>query len=305
MSVLAGGMDYLDLNFLGRPGIIATAVLKSVSGVTLVDPGPSTTLDGLLKSLGAQGITVRDVRQILLTHIHLDHAGATGSLLQLNPGIDVFVHQRGARHLIDPSRLVASATRLYREDMGRLWGAVLPVPSARVTPLYGEERLSAGGRELEVAHTPGHASHHVTYFDRSSGVAFVGDTAGIRRGDGSYIMPPTPPPDIDLEAWRVSADRILAWQPDTLFLTHFGPFRGARTHFQELFERLDAWSGIVRRLLADASIDDLERERRFVEEGFLDLRRTVGEGEAEQYRRAGRLDYSWQGLARYWRSRLG
>lgn len=305
MSVLAGGMDYLDLNFLGRPGIIATAVLKGAGGVALVDPGPSTTLDGLLESLGAQGITVRDVRQILLTHIHLDHAGATGSLLQINPGIEVFVHERGARHLIDPSKLVASATRLYGDDMDRLWGAVLPVPAARVTALYGDERLSAGGRELEVAQTPGHASHHVTFFDRSSGVAFVGDTAGVRRGDGSYIMPPTPPPDIDLEAWRVSADRILAWQPDTLFLTHFGPFRGARTHFQELFERLDAWSGIVRRLLADASIDDQARERRFVEEGFLELRRAVGDREAEQYRRAGRLDYSWQGLARYWRSRLG
>jgi glyoxylase-like metal-dependent hydrolase (beta-lactamase superfamily II) len=297
-------MDYVDLNFLGRPGIIATAVLKGTGGVALVDPGPSTTLDGLLKALGAQGITVRDVRQVLLTHIHLDHAGATGRLLQANPAIDVFVHERGARHLIDPSKLMASASRLYGDDMDRLWGPVLPVPAARVKALYGDERLSAGGRELEVVQTPGHASHHVSYFDRSSGVAFVGDTAGIRRGDGSYIMPPAPPPDIDLEAWRVSADRILAWEPDTLFLTHFGPFRGARTHFQELFERLDTWSGLVRRLLADTSIDDQERERRFVEEGRQDLRRTIGETEAEQYSRAGRLDYSWQGLARYWRSRL-
>jgi len=305
MSVLAGGMDYIDLNFLGRPGIIATAVLKSSAGVALVDPGPSSTLDGLVKALGAQGITVRDVRQILLTHIHLDHAGATGSLLQSNAEIEVFVHERGARHLIDPSKLIASATRLYGEDMDRLWGAVLPVPAARVKALYGGEVLSAGGREFEVAPTPGHALHHVSYFDRSSGVAFVGDTAGIRRGNGSYIMPPTPPPDIDLEAWRVSADRILAWEPDTLFLTHFGPSRGARTHFHQLFERLDVWSGLVRRLLADASIDDQERERRFVEEGRQDIRRTVGEAEAEQYSRAGRLDYSWQGLARYWRSRLG
>jgi glyoxylase-like metal-dependent hydrolase (beta-lactamase superfamily II) len=305
MSVLAGGMDYIDLNFLGRPGIIAAAVLKSSAGVALVDPGPTSTLDALVKALAAQGITVRDVRQILLTHIHLDHAGATGSLLKSNPEIEVFVHERGARHLIDPAKLMASATRLYGQDMDRLWGAVMPVPAASVNALYGDERLSAGGRELDVAQTPGHASHHVTFFDRSSGVAFVGDTAGIRRGDGSYIMPPTPPPDIDLEAWRVSADRILSWEPDTLFLTHFGPFRGARTHFQELFERLDVWSGLVRRLLADSSIDDQERERRFVEEGRLDIRRTVGEGEAEQYTRAGRLDYSWQGLARYWRSRLG
>ena len=305
MSVLAGGMDYLDLNFLGRPGIIATAVLQGAGGAALVDPGPSTTLEGLLKALAAQGILVRDVRQVLLTHIHLDHAGATGSLLRANPDIEVFVHERGVRHLIDPTKLMASAARLYGEDMDRLWGTVLPVPAAQVKALYGDERLSIGGRVLEVAQTPGHASHHVAYFDRSSGVAFVGDTAGIRRGDGSYIMPPTPPPDIDLEAWRVSADRILAWAPDTLFLTHFGPFRGARTHFQELFERLDVWSALVRRLLADASIDDRERERRFVEEARQDIRRTVGEGEAEQYSRAGRLDYSWQGLARYWRARLG
>ena len=155
----------------------------------------------------------------MLTHIHLDHAGATGSLLELNPEIEVFVHERGARHLVDPSKLMASATRIYREDMGRLWGNVLPVPAGRVRELRGGERLLAGGRELEVAATPGHASHHVCYFDRSSGVAFVGDTAGIRRGAGTYVMPPTPPPDIDLEAWRQSGDRIMAWDPDTLFLT--------------------------------------------------------------------------------------
>ena len=111
-----------------------------------------------------------------------------------------------------------------------------------MTTLAGGERIAAGGRDLEVAYTPGHASHHVSFFDQAAGVAFVGDTGGIRRGAGTYILPPTPPPDIDLEAWRASADRILAWDPDTLFLTHFGPFRGVRPHFQELFDRLDAWS---------------------------------------------------------------
>jgi glyoxylase-like metal-dependent hydrolase (beta-lactamase superfamily II) len=303
MTVLASGMDYIDLHFLGRPGIIATAVLKGPAGVTLVDPGPTTTLQGLLKALETQGIAASDIRQVLLTHIHLDHAGATGSLIKKNPAIEVFVHERGARHVIDPSKLMASASRLYGADMDRLWGEVLPIPASQVRQLTGGERLDAGGRTLDVALTPGHASHHVAFFDRSSGVAFVGDTAGIRRGAGTYIMPPTPPPDIDLEAWRASADRILAWDPDTLFLTHFGPFRGARPHFQELFERLDSWSSLVRRLLADPSLDDAERERRFVQEGRHDIRRTVGENEAEQYSRAGRLDYSWQGLARYWRSK--
>jgi glyoxylase-like metal-dependent hydrolase (beta-lactamase superfamily II) len=300
-SPLAPGLDYVDLNFLGRPSIIATAVLQSASGVALVDPGPSTTIDHLRGALQAKGIAFDDVRQLLLTHIHLDHAGGAGTLLREHPAIDVFVHERGAPHLIDPSRLLASAGRLYGDDMERLWGDVLPVPAERVKPLEGGERVAAGGRELLVEYTPGHASHHVAYFDPSSRVAFVGDTAGIRRGAGKYVMPPTPPPDIDLEAWRASEDRILAWDPDTLFLTHFGPVRGARPHFQELTERLTAWSGIVRRLLADAALTDDDRQSRFVGEVLLEIRRVVGEEEAAQYNRAGRLDYSWQGLARYWR----
>jgi glyoxylase-like metal-dependent hydrolase (beta-lactamase superfamily II) len=143
----------------------------------------------------------------------------------------------------------------------------------------------------------------VSYFDADSRIAFVGDVAGIRRGVGAYILPPTPPPDIDLELWRGSEARILEWEPETLFLTHFGPHRGARVHFQELFSRLDDWNVIVRRLLADGTLTDEERERRFVELALQDLRRTVGEAEAARYSRAGRLDYSWQGLARYWRKK--
>jgi glyoxylase-like metal-dependent hydrolase (beta-lactamase superfamily II) len=303
MTPLASGLDYVDLNFLGRPQIIATAIVQNSAGVALVDPGPTTTLAGLVETLKRQGISVRDIRQVLLTHIHLDHAGATGSLLRQNPAIEVFVHERGARHLIDPSKLMASAGGLYGQDMDRLWGEMLPVPASQVRALNGCERIAAGGRDLEVAYTPGHASHHVSYFDRASSVAFVGDTAGIRRGNGAYIMPPTPPPDIDLDLWRQSGDRILAWDPDTLFLTHFGAFRGARPHFQQLFDRLDAWSALVGRLLADSSLDDDERGRRFVDDALTNIRRTVGESEAEQYSRAGRLDYSWQGLLRYWRKK--
>jgi glyoxylase-like metal-dependent hydrolase (beta-lactamase superfamily II) len=301
MQSLASGLDYIDLNFLGRPQIIATAVLRGPSGVALVDPGPSTTRANLIKALGTRGIALNDVRQILLTHIHLDHAGATGPLLEANPTIEVFVSEHGARHLIDPAKLLASASRLYGQDMDRLWGEVTSVPAPQVRTLKGGERIAAGGRELEVAWTPGHAIHHLAYFDRGSRVAFVGDVAGIRRGSGAYILPPTPPPDIELDDWRKSADKILAWDPDTLFLTHFGPYGGPRPHFQQLFERLDSWSALVRKLLGDESIDDQERERRFVESSLDDIRRTIGEVEAEHYSRAGRLDYSWQGLARYWR----
>lgn len=303
MITLAAGLDYVDLNFLGVPQIIATAVLHGSAGVALIDPGPSTTLDSLKQSLRRKGVSISDVRQILLTHIHLDHAGATGALVRENAAIDVFVHERGAPHMIDPAKLLASAGRLYGADMGRLWGDFLPVPADRVRALQGEERITVGGRELEVAYTPGHASHHVSYFDPSSRVAFVGDTAGIRRQGRDFTMPPTPPPDVDLDAWRASEDRILSWDPDTLFLTHFGPFHGARVHFQDLTERLAAWSGIVRRLLADGSLNEEQRLQAFMNEALLDLKRKVGAFEAEQYGRAGRLDYSWQGLSRYWKKK--
>ena len=301
MATLAHGLDFVDLNFLGRPSIIATAVLQNAGGVALVDPGPSTTIANLKSSLQHKGIGLGDVRQLLLTHIHLDHAGATGTLVKENPRIEVFVHERGAPHLIDPEKLIASAGRLYGADMERLWGEILPVPTDRVRVLTGDETIAAGGRDLRVAYTPGHASHHVSYFDPSSRVAFVGDTAGIRRGEAAYVMPPTPPPDIDLNAWRASEERILAWDPDTLFLTHFGPVHGARTHFQQLMARLAEWSRIVRRLLATQELSEEERQQRFVDEALLDLRRVVGDQEAEQYSRAGRLEFSWQGLARYWR----
>lgn len=303
MTTLAAGLDYVDLNFLGRPQVIATAIIQGSSGVALVDPGPSTTLGHLRAALKTKGIAMADVRQLLLTHIHLDHAGSTGSIVKENPAIDVFVHERGAPHMIDPAKLLVSAGRLYGADMNRLWGEFLPVPANRVKVLKGGERITAGGRALDVAYTPGHASHHVSYFDPSSRVAFVGDTAGIRRGTVAFIMPPTPPPDIDLEAWRASADRILAWDPETLFLTHCGPFKGARTHMQELLDRLDAWGTIVRRLLADPALDDGQRERMFVENVLVDLRRVAGEQEADMYSRAARIDYSWQGLSRYWRKR--
>ena len=188
--------------------------------------------------------------------------------------------------------------------MDRLWGDVKPVPTKHLRIVDGGETLSIVGREIAVEYTPGHASHHVSYFDGASRVAFVGDTAGICRGSGVYVMPPTPPPDIDIDAWRASEQRILAWDPDTLFLTHFGPHHGARQHFQAMFDNIEAWSLIVRRLLADATLTDDERQKRFVHTALLDLSRRVGDTEATDYTKAGGLSYSFQGLARYWRKRI-
>lgn len=303
MTSLASGIDYIDLDFLGYPDIIATAVLHGSAGVALIDPGPSTSLDNLRRGLERKGIEMRDVRQLLLTHIHLDHAGSTGTLVKEWPHLEVFVHERGAPHLAEPVKLLASAGRLYGQDMKRLWGEILPVPAERLRILKGGERITAGGRQIEVAYTPGHASHHVSFFEPSAGIAFVGDTAGIRRGNGVYVMPAAPPPDIDMERWRESEARILAWSPDTLFLTHFGPFHGARPHFQQLMDRLAEWSRIVRRLLADGGLTDDQRQDHFVADVTQELRRVVGLREAELYGRAGSFHYSWQGLSRYWRKK--
>jgi glyoxylase-like metal-dependent hydrolase (beta-lactamase superfamily II) len=302
MTTLAAGIDYVDLRFRGRPQIIATAVLHGVGGVALIDPGPASTLPALTAELDRRGMSIGDVRAILLTHIHLDHAGATGSLLARNPSIEVVVHERGAPHMIDPAKLLASAGRLYGERMAEIWGEFLPVPAARVRVVKGGERIQAGGRELEVAYTPGHAVHHVAYLDRASGVAFAGDVAGIRRPPGTYIMPPTPPPDIDLAAWRESADRLLEWQPATLFVTHFGPFQDASAHVRELMERLDEWVRTARALLARPDLTDDQRLDEFVRLGRLDLRRHMPEDDALGFEWAGRLDYSWQGLNRYLRT---
>ena len=303
MPVIATGLDYVDLRFLGRPEIIATAILHGTAGAALIDPGPASTLPTLTTELSRKGIRFEDVRQILLTHIHLDHAGGTGTIVAKHPHIQVIVHARGAPHLADPSKLLSSAGRLYGEDMDRLWGEVTPIPGERLEVVTGGETLTVAGREIRVEYTPGHASHHVSYFDTASRVAFVGDTAGIRRGSGVYVMPPTPPPDIDIEAWHDSEKKILAWDPDTLFLTHFGPHQGAWQHMQGLFENLAEWSRIARRLLADASMTDDDRQQRFIDEAYQDLRRKVGEAEAADYTKAGGLSYSWQGLARYWRKR--
>jgi glyoxylase-like metal-dependent hydrolase (beta-lactamase superfamily II) len=302
MDTLASGLSYFDLNFLGVPRIIATAVLHGPGGVALIDPGPSSTLPALRAALGKAGIAVADLRTLLLTHIHLDHAGATGTLVHENPALRVYVHEKGAPHLINPEKLIASATRLWGDDMGRLWGEVRPVPQDALVVLAGGERVTAGGRDLEVAYTPGHASHHVSYFSADAGIAFVGDTAGIRIQPGGFIMPPTPPPDIDLEAWRDSLRRIGQWGADTLFITHFGPHAPVGAHLTETVAHLELTASLVKASLARPGGDE-DREQWFTEELRRELRRRMSESEAQAYEVAGRFDLNWRGLARYWSKR--
>jgi glyoxylase-like metal-dependent hydrolase (beta-lactamase superfamily II) len=180
---------------------------------------------------------------LALTHIHLDHAGASGSLLERFPEAEVWVHESGAPHLIDPRRLLRSAGRLYGADMERLWGEVLPVPADRLRVLAGGERLMP----FRVAYTPGHASHHVSYLHEASGRAFTGDVAGVRIGEGP-VLAPTPPPDIDLRAWRASLDLIEGWRPQSLALMHFGAYEDVGVHLEALRERLEQGEAMARDL---------------------------------------------------------
>src|SRR5947207_3402083 len=191
----------IDLNWMGRPRSIAAVLVESEGASALVDPGPESTLETLRAGLQAHGHNFQTLRALLLTHIHLDHAGATGALLRENPSLKVYVHESGAPHMVDPSRLLASAGRLYGGDLQPLYGECQPVPEANLISLEGGERIRIGELDLEVFYTPGHASHHVTYWDRKSGTAFVGDTAGIRIEGEAFLLPATPPPDIELEIW--------------------------------------------------------------------------------------------------------
>jgi glyoxylase-like metal-dependent hydrolase (beta-lactamase superfamily II) len=304
MNTLAPGISYIDVNFLGVPGIIATAVLHGPGGVALIDPGPTSTLPRLRAALERAGIRLTDVRSIVLTHIHLDHAGATGTIVHERPDVRVYVHEKGAAHMIDPAKLLASATRLWGADMDRLWGEVRPVPRELVVSLAGGERIDAAGRDLTVAYTPGHASHHVSFYNADSGIAFVGDTAGICLGRAAFVLPPTPPPDIDPDAWRASLAVIEGWGADTLFITHFGAHAPAHAHLTEMADHITLVANLVRASLARPG-DDESREAWFTDEIRRELRRRLPEDNARAYEVAGRFDLNWKGLARYWRKREG
>lgn len=231
---LAAEPELIDLLHLRRAKVIGAWRV----GEVIIDPGPSSCLGELLPTLERS-----PPRVVALTHIHLDHAGASGSLLRRFPDAEVWVHERGAPHMIDPAKLIGSAARLYGADMERLWGEVLPVPAERLRVLTGGETLGP----FRVAYTPGHASHHVSYLHEPSGWAFTGDLTGVRIA-GGCVLAPTPPPDVDLRAWRDSLDLIENWRPRGLAVTHFGAYSDVEKHLAALREELDRVAAAAREL---------------------------------------------------------
>jgi glyoxylase-like metal-dependent hydrolase (beta-lactamase superfamily II) len=266
----------LDVHHLGNPKVICCYAVDDV----IVDPGPESCHEALVAQLDAPP------KAILLTHIHLDHAGAAGRLAELWPEAEVWVHERGARHLIDPSKLLASATRLYGDDMDRLWGAFLPVPEARVRVLQGGESIDG----FDVLYTPGHASHHVTYCHRATRTAFCGDVGGVRI-DAGPVLPPTPPPDIDLEAWERSLQAIEAWGPERLAPTHFGAHDDVAHQLAELRRNLAHWAGRARELDEPAFTQEMH--------AWIDAEAPA----PATLKQAMPPETLWGGLHRYWSKR--
>jgi glyoxylase-like metal-dependent hydrolase (beta-lactamase superfamily II) len=267
----------IDVRHLGRPRVIGC---WEVDGV-LIDPGPQSAEAVLLEELG-------DLvpRAIVVTHIHLDHAGATGSLVRRWPDLEVHVHERGARHLVDPSRLVASASRIY-PDMDRRWGEMVPVPEANIR-IMGDTILG----DYRVAYTPGHASHHVSLLHEPTGTAFVGDVLGVRVEPERFTLMPTPPPDIDVEAWHASIDTVMTWEPQALALTHFGLHTDVEAAADAAREELDACAA------ASRDSDDAA----FLDWYMAHLRENIADDEIRHaHIQASPPPLEYLGLERYWR----
>ena len=279
-------LDPIDLHHQGAERVIGSYLLETAAGPTLFDCGPSSCVDRLKEGLGERGLELADLRHLLLSHIHLDHAGAAGVLVREHPALQVHVSEIGAPHLVDPSRLEASARRLYGDTFDALWGELAPVPEQNVHVV--------GGRVLglECFPTPGHASHHVSYFDED-GTLYAGDAAGVRIPPHRIVLPPTPPPDFDLQTWNRTIDEIERRTPQRLALIHFAVADDPERHLAELRVRLEDW---VARTDGDVTEPD------FSESVRVDLRE-AGESAVDAYERAMPFWQSYAGLKRYWEKR--
>jgi glyoxylase-like metal-dependent hydrolase (beta-lactamase superfamily II) len=275
------GLRLIDLHFAGLERAIGVYLVETDDGLALFDCGPTSTLPALHDGLAAHGAALTDVRHLLLSHIHLDHAGAAGSMVREHPSLTVWVSDVGAPHLVDPSRLERSARRLYGDLFDTLWGELAPVPEANVR-VAGPDVLG-----WESFPTRGHASHHISYF--RDGTLLAGDAAGVRMPGSRYVLPVSPPPDVDVEQWHETAAAIRARSPERLALIHFGVHEDVTSHLDRLEAELDRWAARVR--------DGMSQEA-FVEAALAD----AGE-DGDVYDRVAPFWQSWHGLKRYWETR--
>ena len=292
-------IETVDLNFLGDEEVIASFLLLGDDSAAIVETGPASCLGSLTAGLKEHGVSQEDVRAVFLTHIHLDHAGASGHLAELLPNATFYVHEVGYPHLADPSKLWMSATRIYGERMDELWGEARAVPEDRLVILSDGEETEAANGVLTAHYTPGHAYHHLAYLEPESGALFAGDVAGIRLPGQSYIRPPTPPPEIDVDLWVRSIQNIRNIGPDSLMPTHFGRYEDVERHLSELEQRLQDWLLFVEAQVdAGASPDEVSAELEAKGDAEM-LAEGAGPGESERYDLAGSYPMLTAGLMRY------
>ena len=287
----------LDLNFQGRPHAIASYLIRHADGAILVESGPGSTLAGLQAGLAAEGLTPQDVTHVLLTHIHLDHAGAAGWLAR--QGAQIYVHPVGAPHMLHPEKLLASAARIYGDRMDSLWGEFLPVPEENLVIPGNEETIEIGPMQFTPIHTPGHAEHHYVYLFED--ICFSGDVGGVRIPGYPYLRVPMPPPELHLERWHESIARLRREKFKTIAPTHFGMFDDVTWHLNELEKGLDSASRWLEEVMPfDPPIEEL---RRSYTEWIEGEGRAMGldEDVVRSYELANPLGMSADGLARYWK----
>lgn len=304
VTPLSPGAWQISLPFQGEPEIVGSYLLAAGNELALIDPGPSSTMEALLAAIREAGFDPGEVTHILATHIHIDHAGAAGSLLRSMPEARVYVHNLGASHLLDTSKVVASATRIYgAEHMRELWGDIEPVPQERLRILEQGDVLNVAGRRLEVHYTPGHAVHHVIFFDVHSGELFTGDVAGVRLQGIEYVRPPTPPPELDLEAWSDSIDKLKRLRPDVLYIAHFGPTGAVTQHLERLREKLYSWGDFVLAAMRQGK-GESEIIPLLIAQTEPELRRVARDDNAlKRYEIATNYAMTVQGYMRYWKKK--
>jgi glyoxylase-like metal-dependent hydrolase (beta-lactamase superfamily II) len=295
-------IEVLDLDFMGAERVTASFLLLGEKTAALVESGPTTCLESLMGSLKEHGVAPEDVQQVFLTHIHLDHAGASGHLAGLLPNATFYVHEIGYPHLVDPSKLLKSATRIYGQRMDELWGEVHPIQEYRLTALSGGEEMGAADGILVAHHTPGHAPHHLAYHEPQSKTLFAGDMAGIRLLAGSsHVRPPTSPPEFDPQAWQRSIALIRRLKFRNLALTHFGAFEDVDRHLEELQWRLREWLLFVeQRVDGGYTKDEITDHLRAKANAEL-LAEGAGPDVAERYELAGSMGVFVDGLLRYFK----
>jgi glyoxylase-like metal-dependent hydrolase (beta-lactamase superfamily II) len=287
----------LDIEFFGTTELVASFLVPADGGFVLFDPGPASAVANLERRVEEAGFALGDLRGVFATHVHLDHAGAAG-VLSRKTGCPVFVHPIGAPHLVDPgSKLLPSAERLYGDMMEPLWGRTLGVPEESAHPVTDGETVTMGGLEVVAWHTPGHAVHHVAW--QIGDAVVTGDVAGVRFPGADHVLPPMPPPDIDVDAWRESLATLRRLEPERLLLTHFGEFRDPARHLDELEDRLERWTDIARRVVAEGGDREvLGAELKALDEREMAIADVSAEA-TERYRRLCPVKESSTGLYRY------